>query len=120
MDYMPLPIIDRQTKQKLADAQFLVKKNDQYLAQENGINHWVAKDDSRATIFTSSKDGTFSVHGLSFGSYELVEIKPPKGYILGQSTILFEVEKGSYDRSRAHKHCSHQCIQITISLPILP
>ncbi|MBD9904341.1 SpaH/EbpB family LPXTG-anchored major pilin, partial [Enterococcus faecium] len=89
--------VDRQTKQKLADAQFLVKKNDQYLAQENGINHWVAKDDSRATIFTSSKDGTFSVHGLSFGSYELVEIKPPKGYILGQSTILFEVEKGSYD-----------------------
>ncbi|HFC9228079.1 MULTISPECIES: prealbumin-like fold domain-containing protein [Enterococcus] len=89
--------MDRQTKQKLADAQFLVKKNDQYLAQENGINHWVAKDDSRATIFTSSKDGTFSVHGLSFGSYELVEIKPPKGYILSQSTILFEVEKGSYD-----------------------
>lgn len=73
------------------------QKNDQYLAQENGINHWVAKDDSRATIFTSSKDGTFSVHGLSFGSYELVEIKPPKGYILSQSTILFEVEKGSYD-----------------------
>ncbi len=26
--------VDRQTKQKLADAQFLVKKNDQYLAQE--------------------------------------------------------------------------------------
>ncbi|XVG98109.1 prealbumin-like fold domain-containing protein [Enterococcus faecium] len=48
-------------------------------------------------MFTSSKDGTFSVHGLSFGSYELVEIKPPKGYILSQSTILFEVEKGSYD-----------------------
>ncbi|MCC9082363.1 prealbumin-like fold domain-containing protein [Enterococcus faecium] len=30
---------------------------------------------------------------MSFGSYELVEIKPPKGYILSQSTILFEVEK---------------------------
>lgn len=46
--------VDRQTKQKLADAQFLVK-NDQYLAQENGINHWVAKDDSRATILLPVK-----------------------------------------------------------------
>ncbi|HGF8040826.1 SpaH/EbpB family LPXTG-anchored major pilin [Enterococcus faecium] len=89
--------VDGQTKQRLADAQFLVKRDNQYLAQENGTNHWVAKDDPRATIFTSGKDGTFSVHGLSFGSYELVEIKPPKGYVWSPAPILFEVEEGSYD-----------------------
>ena len=89
--------VDGQTKQRLADAQFLVKRDNQYLAQENGINHWVAKDDPRATIFTSGKDGTFSVHGLSFRSYELVEIKPPKGYVWSPAPILFEVEAGSYD-----------------------
>ncbi|MDT2614049.1 SpaH/EbpB family LPXTG-anchored major pilin [Enterococcus dongliensis] len=89
--------VDRKTNEELKNAQFVIRQKNKYLAQINGENHWVVKDDPQVTILNSDEKGKFAINGLAYGSYELIEIKAPAGYRLNESPIPFTVENGSYD-----------------------
>lgn len=45
---------------------------------------------------TSNENGDFSIKGLAYGSYKLVEIKPPEGYKILDEEIPFTIKSGSY------------------------
>ena len=65
----------------LADAQFVVKKGDKYLAQaENGA--WsLAESQENAKVFTSAKTtGLVQIKGLAAGTYTVEETAAPTGY----------------------------------------
>ena len=82
----------RQTKQRLADAQFLVKRDNQYLAQENGINHWVAKDDPRATILLPAKMEHFLSMVCLLEAMNQLRL-PPKGYVWSPAPLSLKLKQ---------------------------
>lgn len=49
--------------------------------------------------FSSDKDGKIVVTGLEYGTYALVEVEAPKGFVKDPTPHSFEVDKGSYDVS---------------------
>lgn len=49
-----------------------------------------------AYVFVSGPNGQFEVTGLAPGTYNLVEIKAPVGYVLNEAPRPFEVGPGSY------------------------
>lgn len=65
----------------LADAKFVVKKGDKYLAQdENGAWSLVTAQKG-AKVFTSAKmTGLVQIKGLAAGTYTVEEIEAPTGY----------------------------------------
>ena len=67
--------VDSETKAPLANAEFVVKDT---------------KGNAIQTILTD-KDGKGTVSGLSYGRYELVEVKAPEGYILDSTPYPFEL-----------------------------
>lgn len=80
----------------LALATFIVKNLEgNYLVEKNGIFQW-NNDKSNAYQVTSNENGDFSIKGLAYGSYKLVEIKPPEGYKILDEEIPFTIKSGSY------------------------
>lgn len=81
---------------KLAGARFVLRnQEDNYLTIENGQYHWVANRD-QATEYVSESDGSLEVTGLKDGRYRLVEIEAPRGYLLSNTPISFQVTAGTY------------------------
>ncbi|EPH95324.1 LPXTG-motif protein cell wall anchor domain protein [Enterococcus faecalis 13-SD-W-01] len=89
--------------QKLQGAAFVIKNDQgQYLERQNGENHWqnIAPADFSAVqnqLFTlhSDQQGLFSINGLAYGQYQLVEIKAPDNYYLSQKPFDFTVDEAS-------------------------
>lgn len=80
----------------LALATFLVKNwEGSYLVEKNGTFKW-SSNKSDAYQLTSDENGNFSIKGLAYGSYKLVEIKAPDGYKILDEEISFTIESGSY------------------------
>lgn len=87
--------MNEQTK-GLALATFLVKNlKGNYLIENNKSFQWDSNK-SNAYQLISDKNGDFSIKGLEYGSYKLVEIKAPDGYKLLDEEIPFSIESGSY------------------------
>lgn len=87
--------MDQQTK-GLPGAIFLVKDTSgNYLLQRNGTFQW-SSDRSNAYQLTSDVNGNFSIQGLNYGSYKLIEIQAPDGYKSLDEEIPFTIESGSY------------------------
>lgn len=80
----------------LALATFLVKNGEgSYLVEKNGAFQWNSNKGD-AYQLTSDENGNFSIKGLAYGSYKLVEIKAPDGYKILDEEIPFTIESGSY------------------------
>lgn len=86
----------------LANAEFYVTKTTGTGTDEKTVYYsydnqngttWVDTQDG-ATKLTSGEDGTFIIHGLEDGQYELVEVKAPDGYQLPTSNFTFSVNNG--------------------------
>ena len=95
--------VDRKDSSKvLAGAEFVVKNADgKYVQRKDGVNEWVAVTDDLASqkdqlyVLTSNEQGEFMIDGLAFGTYQLQEVKAPKGYVLSKSSVPFEVVEGN-------------------------
>lgn len=80
----------------LALATFLVKNLEgSYLVERNGAFQWNSNK-SEAYQIISDENGDFSIKGLGYGNYKLVEIKAPIGYKILDVEIPFTIESGSY------------------------
>ena len=75
-------------KQNVANAKV---KRDKAFAAAKMQYQWVGDKES-AMKFVSSEDGTFMVRGLKEGTYNLEEIKAPKGYAKLAGKVEFAVE----------------------------
>ncbi|KFI87342.1 cell surface protein fimA fimbrial subunit [Bifidobacterium adolescentis] len=65
----------------LADAQFVVKKGDKYLKQDNDGAWSLVDTQEAATTFTSAnKTGLVQIKGLAAGDYTVMETAAPNGY----------------------------------------
>lgn len=95
------------TTKLLANAKFVVKNTDgKYLKQTSGGTSWLtvpetaitsgSYQDYGLTVLTSGSDGTFNIKGLSYGSYQLVEVAAPDGYQLLSQPVSFTVSANSY------------------------
>ncbi|MDY6065946.1 MAG: SpaA isopeptide-forming pilin-related protein [Finegoldia sp.] len=88
-------------KAPLAGAEFNLKNAEgEYLKAElvDGVyvaKEWVASD-TEATRFVSGADGMIKVKGLEAGTYSLVEMKAPAGYLLPttEETYITEITVG--------------------------
>lgn len=85
---------------KLAGASFVVRDSDSDDASYLKIDDkkavtWV-EDKSKATTFTTEKDGLVNITGLKYGTYYLEETQAPEDYVLLAKRIQFEVNKDSY------------------------
>lgn len=91
---------DVNSEKALAGAEFVVtngNKDELKYAQfdkEFNFTGWIT-DGNKATILTSSTDGTFEVKGLNSGTYQLKETKAPEGYALPADTFAFKVVTGT-------------------------
>ncbi len=87
--------IDEATKNSsnptaLKDAQFQIKKGDNYLHQDdNGYITWGTADGAKT--FTSGDDGKFVIKGLDSGTYTFHETKAPAGYNLPDNDLTVEL-----------------------------
>lgn len=91
----------------LAGAEFVISKKIGLTEEVEGQNYvymkqaanksvtWV-NSKNEATVFTSAADGTFNIYGLSYGNYQLEEIKAPKGYNLLNGEKAFTISPTSY------------------------
>lgn len=57
------------------------------------------KKNGKDYIVTSANNGKFSVEDLDYGKYYLVEIKAPKGFILLNEPVEFEIKKPADDKT---------------------
>lgn len=65
----------------LAGAQFVVKKDDKFLAQDGNGAWSLVNDQKNAKVFTSAETtGLVQIKGLAAGEYTVVEIVAPNGY----------------------------------------
>ena len=65
----------------MADAQFVVKKGDKYLKQDNDGACSLVDTQEAATTFTSAnKTGLVQIKGLAAGDYTVMETAAPNGY----------------------------------------
>ena len=73
---------DSSTNAKLENAVFvLINSNNEYYNLTNGAVSWVA-DQANATTFTTNASGEAVINGLKNGSYTVMEITAPDGYVL--------------------------------------
>lgn len=85
----------------LTNAKFAVRNTEgKYLLKVDGKNTWIdvkdpVKEQENLTLLASDEKGNFSINGLSYGEYELVEVVAPEGYVLSETPVTFTVEKGS-------------------------
>lgn len=93
----------KQQNKTLADAKFVLRNNKgEYLLQKDGKNNWqkvsgnLTTAAKNLTILTSNAKGLFEIKGLSYGSYELVELASPKGFVLSQEAVPFKVNEESF------------------------
>lgn len=107
--------IDNDTNEILKDAEFKIKKGNEYLqiADETGplatftgvasgkTVKWVAKD--QATTFISPETGEFGIYGLASGTYTLEETKAPDGYVL-IAPFTFTPDNTATELLVANKH----------------
>lgn len=107
--------IDNDTGETLKDAEFKIKKGNEYLqiADETGplatftgvasgkTVKWVAKD--QATTFISPETGEFGIYGLASGTYTLEETKAPDGYVL-IAPFTFTPDNTATELLVANKH----------------
>ena len=64
----------------MADAQFVVKKGDKYLKQDNDGAWSLVDTQEAATTFTSAnKTGLVQIKGLAAGDYTVMETAAPNG-----------------------------------------
>lgn len=90
--------VDVATEVPLAAGEFYVQNSaGKYYRLEEGKVKWV-QDAKQATLLISQADGSFSVAGLAYGSYCLVESKAPAGYQLLQEPVAFQVDFGSWQQ----------------------
>lgn len=81
---------------KLGGAEFVVKNaQGRYLVVKDGLVQWVTNQ-AEAKVLTSNTNGYFEIQGLSYGSYQLEEIKAPTGYNLSKEAIAFDISAGTY------------------------
>lgn len=92
----------------LADAKFVIRNNKgEYLLQKDEKNHWkkitgdVTENSDKLSVFISDEKGLFAVKGLSYGTYELVEIAAPHGFTLSQQAVEFKVDAESFPTADA-------------------
>lgn len=92
------------TNQPLAGASFVVRDQDSseanYLLidpQTKAVN-WT-KEQGKATVFTTEKDGLITIIGLAYGTYYLEEIKAPENYVQLTNRLSFVVDEQSYHLS---------------------
>jgi fimbrial isopeptide formation D2 family protein/LPXTG-motif cell wall-anchored protein len=86
---------------KLKGASFVIKnKQGQYLQRKNGENRWqnispaaFSAAMKQLVILDSDQQGMFSINGLAYGQYQLVEIKAPEGYHLSHKPFDFTVDE---------------------------
>ena len=64
----------------LAGAQFVVKKDDKYLAQDENGAWSLAVNKDAAKVFTSADNGLVQIKGLAAGTYTVEETVAPTGY----------------------------------------
>lgn len=88
---------------KLAGAEFVVRKSTaadaEYFVATADDGVWTT-DKSKATKYTTGKDGIVDVKGLEYGTYQLQETEAPEGYALptGEAAYTkFVVEEKSYE-----------------------
>lgn len=94
--------VDMVNPQKtLGQAKFIVKNNQNDYLQEAG--NWT-KDREKARVFISDKEGIIDLYGLRYGSYYLIEIEAPKGYLLSQTPVEFKVTKTSETETKSIPH----------------
>lgn len=78
--------IDGVSKEKLANATFVLMKGNQYYnVDEKGFVTWVnnldaTENEKGATRFTTKEDGVITFAGIRDGDYKLVEVEAPAGY----------------------------------------
>lgn len=80
---------------KLAEIATLKATRDAAYLAMNTQWTWVT-DKANAFVFVSGPNGQFEVTGLAPGTYNLVEIKAPAGYVLNETPRPFTVGAGSY------------------------
>ncbi len=73
---------DSSTSAKLANAQFVLKNSsNKFYNLTSGAVSWVDAQ-AGATVFTTNSDGAATIEGLENGTYTVMEIKAPDGYVL--------------------------------------
>lgn len=92
------------TAEELANLETAIKTaketRDAAFEKMNMLWDWTTdKDEKKAMVFTSDRDGKFEVRGLKKGDYFLKEIKAPDGYALLQNEIKFNVNETSYEEA---------------------
>ena len=90
----------------LAGAKFVVQNSRKdYLYADNNQNYeWRPTDklsltDKGLVLLTSDEQGEFEIKGLSYGEYFLTEVVAPKGYVLRDIQVPFEIDDFSYELS---------------------
>ena len=80
---------DAKSKERLSGAEFVIKQNERYLS-ENKNEPWTDSIE-KALHLKTDQQGQAYYSGLEFGSYELKEVKSPKGYELLEADIPFVI-----------------------------
>ena len=75
----------------LAGAQFVVKKDGKYLAQDKDGAWSPVANQEDATVFASGKDGLVQFKGLAAGTYTVEETVAPTGYAQNFRVTSFDV-----------------------------
>ena len=98
---------DVSTKQPLAGAEFVVRKDTtdtaKYFKATAEGDQWVNTYEE-ATKFTTGADGIVDIKGLTYGTYYLEETKAPTDYVKLSAPIAFTVEFGSYKTTTTSPH----------------
>ena len=88
--------IDEKTSKPLEGAEFvIVNKNGEKLRRKDGENIWSKTGNISIVKFISDEDGIIYVDNLPLGTYYIQEVSPPKGYLLKNEPIPFEISNKS-------------------------